>query len=775
MAFQLSHGKPKAELMTPKDFAEVDRIFQHACDLPEEERGRYLDQACASAPHLRAEVESLLSSMAHAETDVEEIVSSAIDSLEAHPFPNEVGSEVGSFILVREIGRGGMATVYQAIRQGGDFLQSVAVKILRRGMDSTTILNRFRAERQILANLNHPHIAALIDGGTTEDGRPYLVMELIEGESVVQFVHRRNLPVKARLELFRNICAAVEYAHQSQVIHRDIKPGNVLVTPDGVPKLLDFGIAKVLMPEIIPDAPNTETFVRLMTPEYASPEQIRGEPVTTATDIYSLGVLLFEMLTSQRPFQGNRTASEIEKAVCEETAVHASRIVSDSQIRSQLSGDIDLILAMSMRKEPERRYASVAAFREDISHYLEGQSVSARPDTFSYRATKWVRRKPFAAASVLLASVFLLGGFFLLASWYQRHQLKQADELLSRAQYLMQQDARTTSSSSLYPGIPQNYADAMSLLQQATQLLPDHAKSWTTLAEIAELSMEFDGKGSPELLQAGIHAATRATQIDPHDAKSWEIRAVIHTRQNLLDDALVDYAKAVELNPQSPYAVRGYSTLLHRKGDLSRALTVIDQALEGLPDPNNPDSRAVGVRGRAILLVHRGLLLHLSGQSEKALPSLNEAMDLDGSYRLTYWVAGLAHEAIGDYRQAEQDFRTGVRLAPQDPRPVSGLAHLLANTGRIKEAAQIEARLQSLLDHGRPVACELAIVRVAFQDPAGAFHWLEQIDEQTKLASCLIDPRLIPLQKDSRFQQQQSRADRVLNTSSENDLRTNGQ
>ncbi|MEZ5290812.1 MAG: protein kinase [Vicinamibacterales bacterium] len=342
---------------------------------------------------------------------------------------------VGAYRLVRELGQGGMGTVHLAVRDDDAFQKRVALKILKRGMDTEAIVRRFRTERQILAGLDHPNIARLFDGGTTADGRPYLVMEYVEGAPLVEYADARSLDVAARLELFVQVCAAVQHAHQNLVIHRDLKPANVLVTSDGVPKLLDFGIAKLLNPEmaghtLAPTAPG----LQMMTPEYASPEQVRGDTVTTASDVYSLGVLLYEFLTGRQPYRlTSRAFSEIVRAVCEEeperpslavtrpaapktdtgparTGPRSTRPADSQRWQRRLAGDLDNILLKALSKEPARRYASVDQFAEDLRRHLAGLPVLARQDTFGYRASKFVRRHRGAVTAGAAVGLALVAG-----------------------------------------------------------------------------------------------------------------------------------------------------------------------------------------------------------------------------------------------------------------------------------------------------------------------------------------------------------------------------
>ncbi len=312
--------------MNPERWKHVREIFENAMAVQAAERDGYLDVACSGDPELRAEVESLLRSheqagsvfLAKPAADL----SSGLSGPATHP--NWAGRRIGVYRIVAEIGHGGMGEVYRAVRADGQYEKEVAIKLVRGG-DSSELLERFLHERQILASLDHPNIARLYDGGTTDDGVPYLVMELIEGTPIDLYCEQNHLSINARLRLFTDVCAAVQYAHQRLVIHRDIKPGNILVTKDGIPKLLDFGIAKFLDPTSGAEA----TLVRPMTPEYASPEQIRGEPITTASDVYSLGVVLYKLLTGESPHKVNtETPFEYARVICEVDPIRPSAAIS---------------------------------------------------------------------------------------------------------------------------------------------------------------------------------------------------------------------------------------------------------------------------------------------------------------------------------------------------------------------------------------------------------------------------------------------------------------
>jgi tetratricopeptide (TPR) repeat protein len=390
--------------MERERWAQVKQILSRYLDLQSGERASYLAHACAGDPLLLEDVQSMLNSH-----------DALGDFLETPIFKCEndgafTGSLIGNYLLREPIAEGGMGTVYRAVRSA-DF-ETVAIKLVKRGMDTDFILRRFRRERQILAALDHPNIARLLDGGATEDGRPYLVMEYVEGKPITDYSDEHALPLAVRLELFRTVCSAVQFAHQNLVVHRDLKPSNILVTPDGVSKLLDFGIAKLLQP----DSDATSTSVRLLTPECASPEQVRGQSITTASDIYSLGVLLYHLLTGERPYQfTTRTPQEVARVVCESEPKRPSAL-------RPIPSDLDNIVLKAMQKEPARRYVSAEQLSEDIQRFLQGLPVSARKDTYGYRAKKFVGRHK--AATVAVAGVALLLTAGIAATLWEAHVAK---------------------------------------------------------------------------------------------------------------------------------------------------------------------------------------------------------------------------------------------------------------------------------------------------------------------------------------------------------------
>ncbi len=425
--------------MNPENWQQLKRLFHTALELGPEERTAFLTEACDGDDELRNRVEKLLASYENAGSFlaspaiVDAGVISPVAETESDGSNDRIGQRIGPYEILREIGHGGMGTVFLAVRADDQYRKEVAVKIVNKGMDTDTILRRFVMERQILANLEHPNIARLLDGGTTVDGLPYFVMEYVEGETIIRYCDQHRLHTLERLQLFRQVCSAVQFAHQNLIVHRDLKPSNIIVTADGTPKLLDFGIAKLLGSDL-PEA--TATVGRLLTPEYASPEQLRGLPITTTSDVYSLGVVLYELLTGHRPFNfESRSPEEVARLITAGEPIKPSVIITHTnsarhtddvehrsitpeaishmrdgnvdKLRRRLAGDLDNILLKALRKEPERRYAAVQDLSADIQRHLTGLPVLAREDTFAYRAGKFIQRNTASVAAAAVVAITL--------------------------------------------------------------------------------------------------------------------------------------------------------------------------------------------------------------------------------------------------------------------------------------------------------------------------------------------------------------------------------
>ena len=502
-------------------------LVKSAIERGPEHWDQFLDEQCRSDAAMRAEIESLLQEYEGASEFIEEPAL----HLAAESFVREgafhAGQAVGDYEIVSLIGRGGMGEVYLA--QDRQLHRRVALKFVRRGMDSDDILRRFKHEERLLASLNHPNIAQLYGSGVTADGIPFFAMEHVEGERLDQYCNERQLATTERLRLFRKVCSAVTYAHQHLVIHRDIKPANIRVTAEGEPKLLDFGIAKLLNPEMTGE--QTITLQGVMTPEYASPEQVHGETMTTASDVYSLGVVLYELLTGLKPYKiDSRTQATIARAITEQEPTKPSTAIarsttSDSQFTvydsRSLRGDLDNIVLMAMRKEPTRRYASVAQFSEDIRRHLEGLPVRARKDTWPYRSAKFVRRHRVGVAAASLVAVSLIGG--IVATLIQArttHREKVKAEAISA----FLQRMLTASDPNRHAGAPPTVKD----------ILDDASKRLTT-AELA---------GQPE-----VHAELQRTigvtylALGQYALAEQNLSAALHTQTKLFGEDGVETLK----------------------------------------------------------------------------------------------------------------------------------------------------------------------------------------------------------------------------------------
>jgi len=430
--------------MDKTSWQKVKLLFNQSLELEKTKREQFLKQHTHGEDDIYQQVQQMLAQDSRQNSAITQSVSANLQNLISHQFAIQQGDQLGAYEIDSIIGEGGMGAVFQAHRSDEEFTQKVAIKVIHSSNINTETLQRFQNERQILANLNHPNIARLLDGGTTQKGLPYLVMEYVEGLPIVDYCQAQRFSINHRIKLFLQVCEAVKYAHQNLIVHRDIKPANILVTPQGQVKLLDFGIAKILQPEEYSHAiSETRSEIRMLTPENASPEQVLGQTITTRTDVYSLGNLLYQLLTEQKLFdfdEENRLV--LERLICEQTPTRPSASINQqfsllnrdlkqpkplvktslTQLKRNLSGDLDTIILKSLQKEPDRRYQSVEQLSDDIQRYLKNFPIFARPDSLLYRAGKYFRR------NTLLVSVASLFGIsvitFIIILLVQSNALK---------------------------------------------------------------------------------------------------------------------------------------------------------------------------------------------------------------------------------------------------------------------------------------------------------------------------------------------------------------
>jgi serine/threonine protein kinase/tetratricopeptide (TPR) repeat protein len=719
----------------------LNEIFHAAIALEPDERAAYLHGRSGDDESLRREAEALIEAHEQADRDsgaldrlgrsLDDVASLAVD-----------GRRFGPYRVVGEIGRGGMGAVWLAERDDGQFRQRVAIKLIKRGMDTAQILDRFRVERQILASLTHPNIARLIDGGTSADGLPYFVMEYIEGQPIDLHADSRELGVRERLDLFLQVCDAVSYAHQHLVVHRDIKPQNILVTAEGVPKLLDFGIAKVLQ-DAGEQATLTVSGQQLLTPEYASPEQVEGRHTTTQTDVYSLGVVLYELLTGRSPYQP-RTWSTPD--ICESvrsadverpsTAVvapgdgrrtrrHVASVgpedaATRERLRLQLRGDLDAIVLAAMRKEPQRRYGSVEQLANDIRRHLAGLPVRARTDSVWYRGAKFLRRNRVAVAGAALVLLTLVGGIVATA-WQARLASVQAG-LARQAQARAERrfaEVRRLANVLLF-----DYHDAIKDLPGATpvreRLVRDALQYLNGLAEESsadpslqrELALAYRRVGD---LQGGTGSASlgdTAGAIESHNRSLAILRSLAAARPD-------DHATRWEIAD----GTLRLALLVSLTADQQRSLTLARDAarqFEGLASGGTPTLEDRLGLARAYDAV--GTILLESGKPQEALGMfqreqqlLESASDTDRgrpavrrALSVAYQHLGDAHGTFGDQQSALASFERSLSLRQAlssefplntDYKAILATAHYwtgdtLVKLGRLQEG--LEAYLRSL-------------------------------------------------------------------------------
>jgi serine/threonine protein kinase/tetratricopeptide (TPR) repeat protein len=665
-------------------------------DLPESERSAQLAAQCADDPELRTAIESLISRDLRREDPLLDAVGAAAELLLEDHRDRLIGTRVGAYRIVSILGHGGMSTVYRGERDDSQYQHTVAIKVLQHAALHPRLRSRLHSERHILATLDHPSIARLIDSGELDDATPYLVMEYVDGESIDSYCDSRTLFIRERLELFIEVCAAVHYAHRNLVVHRDIKASNILVSGEGAPKLLDFGVAKLLAPESLSHTlPVTRLQERILTPENAAPEQVLGRPITTATDIYALGVLLYQLLSGRSPYRLlSYSQLQLERAICMDDPARPSQMVvsklrgetdtdrsrisdrrglSPQRLQARLSGDLDAIVAMAMRKEPDRRYPSVEALADDLRRHLQGEPVRARQGDWRYNAGKFVRRHLFAAfvTTAMFVGLVLIAGVTL----WQNHRIGLARDATA------QERDRAQQVSSF-------------LVDVFSQADPYNAQGKQPTAK--------------DLLDSGADKISANVNLQPEvRAQLLESIALAYRHQGQTERAIKLFEKAVAIRREArPMNNRNLAAAL---SNLARALAdggffvsaegYLQEAIE-LMQADDPDSQEA-----ADILVQFGhFALNAKSDPARARVLFSEALGIyrslpgDQHLSIAATLSALSTTAVwsGDFLVGEQYqrdalaiFRATVsRNHPDHAIALANLGYILTQRGKYREAEQ---------------------------------------------------------------------------------------
>jgi len=685
----------------PEKLSKLTEIFNSALERSPGERNDFVRQACGQDDALRAEVESLL--CGYDTSFLENSPASEFISISSETM---IGRQLAAYRIVREIGHGGMAVVYLAERADEQYQKRVAIKMVKLGVESKEILARFRNERQTLAALDHANIVKLLDGGSTEEGWPYLVMEYVEGIPIDEYCDGQQLPIAERLLLFRSVCSAVQHAHQNLVIHRDLKPGNILVTNDGVPRLLDFGIAKLLNPDFFQSPLVTKGDWRPMTPEYASPEQVRGQTITTATDIYSLGVLLYQLLSGHRPYRGTSSSwMEVVLQVCDQepekpstAALRVERVSANTdpasaitpemisrarrtkceELRRHLRGDLDNIVLKALRKEPQQRYGSAEELSADIGRFLRLEPIVAGPTSAAYRLRKYVRRHRAGVATaagllVLLIAFAVMQGVQLRRITRERDRANRITDFMTemfrvsdpgraRGNSVTAREILDKAAKNIDKGLtrdPDLQAQMMDVMGIVYDRLGLYAPGESLLRRSAETRKRVLGSEHPDTLRT-LRSLGWNLQRQGHDADAEKLQ-----RQTLENDRRV----LGKENPETLRVTNDLTWTLQQEGHYVEAEKLAREALE-------LERRALGPEDETTLQIMSNLA----------------------------WILGQQ----GHYPEAEKlqratlDIRRRV-LGPDEPDTLSSMNNLAVIFRRENRLTESEQLYRQMLEIGRRV------------------------------------------------------------------------
>ncbi len=610
--------------MKSEEWPRIVEVFSQAHLLDGQARQAYLDEVCRDDQALRLEVESLL--------DAHQTPQAVLDRQAAEYLPEDalepatdrwLGKRIGAYQLIAHLGRGGMGDVYRAKRVDAQFDKEVAIKLVRTGYDTDVLLARFKTERQILANLDHPGIARLLDGGATDGGLPYLVMELVDGEPIDRYCEHHNLSTPERLRLFQAVCAAVSYAHQHLVVHRDLKPRNILVTSDGTVKLLDFGIAKLLQAapgEMLADA--TMTALTALTPAFSSPEQIRGTSITTTSDVYSLGVILFHLLTGRSPYRTQLTSTEeVLREVCEIDVPRPSVAVTQDLLakksRAIPDRDLDDITLKALRKEPDKRYASVEQLSTDIERYLTGQPVVARDGRWNYRAGKFARRHKVEIVAALLLVSILIGA--VIVTTHEAHTAQQAQARAER-DFARTRKLANSLLFELHDAIadlPGSTAANQLVINRAQQYLDELANENSDDDELnRELAIAYKKLGDIQGGSASRNTGEVSAAVQSYRQSVLQLEAIVRRHPDSTD-ALAELVRSL----------RGLAVGEYMAGNLQQAIETARRAVDLATDLQKRDPTDVKrMHERAVSEVDFCVTLSQVGKFDDAIKMCHQAL-----------------------------------------------------------------------------------------------------------------------------------------------------
>ncbi len=770
-------GEAARSQWTPEAWRHARELLATLIELPKEERSGFLDSSCGEDVHLRCQLEDLL--RAHEDTSASHLDRlDFIDDFEVGSvtfIDSVVGRRIGAYQVEGEIAHGGMGTVYRAVRADDTYQKRVAIKLVDRRMLSRRSAELFRHERQILANLEHPNIARLLDGGTHEDGSPYLVMEYVEGEVITKYCDSHHLSIEERLALFQKICSAVHFAHQNLVIHRDVKPANILVTREGEPKLLDFGIAK-----IAGSGAETQT-MGAMTPAYASPEQLSGVAVTTSTDIYSLGLVLYEILTGRYAYERFTSPVQRQRAILESDPERPSQVILHAnseggqanrsegisalrklpveKLSKRLAGDLESIVAKAIRKEPVQRYSSVAQFSEDISRHLRGEPVIAHQGTFIYRCNKFIRRHRFGVVTGFAILALVFTGLVLIVQAERRARAQQviaeqrfndvrklANSLIFEVHDSIRNLPGATTARKLIAQRAQEYLDSLASQKSSDPaLLSELAGAYRRLASVLGNSLDANSGNSDRALQdyrRALELRKSIVKLRPSD-----VQAHCDLAQSYLDVALLSAATGAD-NPRDDY--------------LNKAISILEPLASS--NPQNAKVQyglAKALERKAGSLADAGKLDEAKADYERTLVMYKQLMNTDPKNDDYRTEVSFAHKHLGGLlatQHAPEQLRAGfeqykqalaldeelLKANPQDGNrryaitfTYSDMGYILGKLGNIDEAVGYYTKVFQI--RSALVAADPQDTR-ARSGLANTYHYLAGLHtKQEKIKAALDD------------------------------------